>query len=107
MIYATIYRTDSDCTNGGVSSKYWHMHVMEESELSVTEPSDPERTLVLVRRMMRGKRAYYLRPYIEPKGMVGGMFGGNYAKVDYDICRYPLPIHDRYETQEQYEALSR
>lgn len=107
MIYATIYRHESDCTNGGVSSRYWNMEVIEEKDVPNYEPSNPDRTLVLVRRMWRGKRSYYLRPLNEPKGMIGPMFGGNYGKVDSSVCRYPLPIHDRYETPDEYEALSR
>lgn len=51
----------------------------------------------------------------KPKGMIGPMFGGNYAYAyEREFPRYstlpnrsvPIPIHDRFETPEEYETLS-
>ena len=43
-----------------------------------------------------------------PKGMVGPMFGGNfiYSSDSRFPFPYPIPIHDRYETQKCYNTLS-
>ena len=57
---------------------------------------------------------YFLNPQVGddfevyPKGNVGYMFGGNFihtsdSRIPND---YPIPIHDRQETQEQYNHLS-
>ena len=98
MMYATIYRTEQDGSNGGVSSKYWKMEVVEPNELSTYKPLNPNEVLVLIKRHeRRGKRAYYLTPLNGWMDGVKPSFGGNYAKLDDKTCRYPIPIYDRYE----------
>lgn len=102
--------TLGDCTNNGASSRYDRMYYIRESQVNeylMRDDINKDRILVLIERMLWGRPAWYLRPLVEPKGTVGCMFGGNYATVDYEDCNHPLPIHDRYETPEQYEILSR
>jgi len=45
-----------------------------------------------------------------PKGnTIGAMAGGNYVKDSngmFRIVPFPVPVHDRYETPEQYDMLS-
>jgi len=54
-------------------------------------------------------------PLVIPEGMVGPMFGGNYVINEHSegFPKYPnmdrvvpIPVHDRFETEEQYKALS-
>lgn len=48
-----------------------------------------------------------LKPVNQPKGVVGPMSGGNKAYSSDSRCKRIYHIHDRFETQAQYEALSR
>ena len=68
--------------------------------------------------VFRPQFGFHLEPRIKPEGLIGGMFDGKYAKVDYMVkewmsrkAGYPvsqvLAIHDRFETQSQYDALTR
>lgn len=65
---------------------------------------DP-RMLIYVKRILWGQRHDYLKPLFAPGGekVIGPMFGGNKAVVD----GIEVKIHDRYETAEEYEVLSR
>lgn len=49
---------------------------------------------------------YHAEPIDQPSGMVGPMFGGNFCYSSdsrfREICQYPIPIHDRFETVEAY-----
>lgn len=108
MNLAFVLRMESDCTGGGLSSRSWTFIVVTEEQELTLETNKPEKYLVLVKRELWGEKAWYLRPLniIKPQGCIGPMMGGNYAKVDYSVCRYPLPIHDRFETPETYNLLT-
>jgi hypothetical protein len=80
----------------------------------VTEPSAEAPLYKFVYREAFG---YHLEPVDKPKGMIGPMFDGVYAIVDYKVksalekkLGYPISevIHvmDRFETQKMYDALS-
>ena len=112
-----------DCTNNGISSKHQILIVISGTEIEIEEYrqkyAENERilnkTVVLVKRQLFGKPLWYFEPLVKPKGKIGGMSGGNYCNVDYNAnddftpygLGFPLPIHDRFETQEEYDALSR
>lgn len=104
-----VLRSESDCTNNGLSSKKWYFRMITEEDESTLKTDYPEEYLVLVKRILWGEKAWYLRPLkiLKPNNSLEPMFGGNYGKLDYRLSKYPLPIHDRYETQEEYDALSR
>tara|TARA_R110001632_G_scaffold14395_1_gene48576 strand:+ start:295 stop:657 length:363 start_codon:yes stop_codon:yes gene_type:complete len=82
----------------------------------VTEADDEKPLYKLVYRPQFG---YHLAPVAEnPEGMLGPMFDGNYAAISWEIKKalekklgHPytdvLHVHDRYETQETYDLLSR
>lgn len=108
MRFAHVLRMVSDCTNGGVSSKRWIFKLITEEEETTLQTDKPEEYLVLVKRELWGKKAWYLRPLkiLHQKGYLSPMHGGNYATIDYDLSRLPLPIHDRFETQREYDILS-
>ena len=108
MKTAHVLRTETDCTNNGVSGKRWIFRMITEEEERSLQTTEPDVFLVLVKRELWGKSAWYLRPLniLKPAGSVGPMHGGNYAVVDYNLSRLPLPIHDRFETPEECLALS-
>ena len=118
-LFVSIYKKGkSDCTNGGASSRYDYMTAFDgdikEIENYVRENSiDIDECLYVVRRESWGEQQPYLTPLAyaikKPNGIV--MFGGNYCKGDSRWKEwfghyYPLPIHDRCETQEEYERMS-
>lgn len=111
-----------DCSNGGISSKNQMLIVISGSKEEIEEyrqkHADNERilnkTVVLDKRELFGKPLWLVKPLIKPENMVGGMASGNYLSIDYNAREeftpfglgFPLPIHDRFETQRQYNALS-
>ena len=73
-----------------------------------------EDAMRLNKRVLWGEKHYYIEPVVHPKGKLGPFAGGNYATTSNatwsDILgertSRPLPIHDRFETQEEYDLLS-
>ena len=75
----------------------------------------------LYRFVWRDAFGYHLEPVDQPEGMIGPMYGGVYAEIDRMVIEklakakgieeYAVPelmrVHDRFETQEMYDALSR
>lgn len=103
---------NTDCTNGGISSKRDMLTMVVYADGETPNPADGD--LMLVRRVLWGKRYDYLSPITEvEKGNVGWMMGGNFGYTsdsrfeEYTESAQPLPIHDRQETQEEYDFLSR
>lgn len=102
-----------DSSNGGISSRFNEILVEcpnGNSEVDLDNP--PANFCVVVKRILWGEKHYYVRPYAEPDG-VGWMYGG--CIVDTSDSRwselievdYPLHLHDRTESQELYDMLSR
>ena len=119
-LYVTIYRyPNADCTNHGLSSKHNMLDCfdgdVEDVKHYVEENGyDIHKCLYVVRRMLWGEPHPYLTPLDwaikKPNGNV--CFGGNYAVGDSRWRLWfghylPLPIHDRVDTWEDYEALTR
>lgn len=106
-----VYRTKGqDCTNGGISAKYdTLLLVCEEGYVNIDESNLPE-NLVKVSEHNCGYSTYkFIEPVARPKHL-GWMFGGNIGYTSdgrFDkLASYPLPIHDRQETQEHYDLLT-
>ena len=106
-----------DCTNNGVSAVAGSLCVV-----NVPGPFDPSAALPAVELVEGpGGKGHAILRQVEAKrpGMVGPMFGGNYAETCDDRFTQALreltgakfygavPIFDRYETPAEYEALSR
>ncbi len=123
-----------DCTNDGVSSRETHVRLLMPDEpilpadLDPPGPSlfydGPTSPPVLLRlRVMRHERTpafgskeyFYAEPVEQPEGLCGPMDGGNYLLVSGPDAHHaglpqllhPIPIHDRFETWAEAEALSR
>jgi hypothetical protein len=112
-----------DCTGGGWSSKHKTVTVVNvdgpTDEAAPTEAfalvPGPTGQPILVPAVKTGDDEYQ---GFKPEWLVGPMFGGNYAgtsdsrfgealKAQFGIkANVAVPIHDRFETAEQYAALS-
>ena len=114
----SVYRWGlGDCTNGGESAGVGSLCVVNVSGPFSPRPGLPAFELV---EGPGGRGHAILRPVEAKKpGMVGPMFGGNYAETsdgrftealrDLTGTKFygAVPIFDRYETPADYEALSR
>lgn len=103
-----------NCSNNGISSKYKDVLViMAEGEGQVFD-EDPKRpTVKIVRRIIQGKEYIHAEPVNPIKSEnIGYMFGGCFifssdSRFSRFISQYPVALHDRQESQEEYDILSR
>ena len=113
----SVYRWGlGECTNGGISARVGSLCVT-----NVEGPFNPGPALPAVELVQGpgGKGHAILQDPRQRPGMVGPMFGGNYAETSDSRFQEALrkvtgarfygavPIHDRWETPAEYEALSR
>ena len=107
-----VYRTGhTDCTNGGISSRYDRLLVIcDEGFVEIDENDPPENLVKIVKRRLFGSDIYHIAPYDAPKG-AGWMFGGNYAATSdsrfsrmIDGMYGAVAIHDRQESWDEYES---
>jgi hypothetical protein len=99
------------CSNNGISEKYDRLLlVCEEGFIDIDENDLPENLVKVVTRNLFGNEYKHIEPY-KNATQIGYMAGGSYASSSDSrfraISQYPLSIHDRQETQEQYDQLSR
>ena len=91
-----VFRSDTDCTNGGITSCYNHLVLVGAGIPEIFEANDEMPALILKVRYGR----LYAEPAEDPEpGRVGWMFGGNfvYSSDSRFPCAYPIPVHDRQE----------
>jgi hypothetical protein len=110
----SIYKSGPDCTNDGVTANATSAVLVNADgcprvpEIFGSNGDVPE--LIIGYDVVGGKTTYYATPNaLPPDGRTGYMFGGNFiysedSRFPFD---YPVPVHDRTETWEQYEQLSR
>jgi len=111
-----VYRDNlGDCTNGGASSTVDAVCVINMD--GPFNPSADRPAFELIPGAFPGTAV--LVPADRPDGMIGPMFGGNMGySSDSRFSRAvekmtghrfygALPIHDRFETQADYDALTR
>lgn len=111
-----VYRrpNGTDCTNGGISAKYDRLLVVcPDGFIDVDENDPPENLCKVVKRHLFGRDIFHVEPVVPPKG-AGWMAGGNFAETSDSrfgkLCgdMYgALSIHDRDESWEMYDMLSR
>jgi len=99
------------CSNNGVSEKFDKLLLIhEEGFVDIDENNPPENLVKLVIRNLADGEYKHIEPYKNATS-IGYMSGGSYASTSDSrfskISKYPLAIHDRQETQEEYDALSR
>lgn len=129
MLHVTIHvykhvpwvREGYDPSNGGITSRLDSFEVFSADATDEEIRSWCERAgkrmedvARLDKRMLWGEKHYYIKPVVKPKGFIGPMFGGSFADTSNGVwaeilgerCGRPVPIHDRFETQEMYDTLS-
>lgn len=119
----SVYRDTSlgDCSNYGVTcpeaaegKRFVIFDPTLEGHIDLEEAkANPDCVcLKVIRRNIGGEYLHVEPMFGRPEGMAGPMFGGNYvmtsdSRFGEAFGRRPLPVHDRWETWEQNEALSR
>lgn len=104
----------SDCTNGGVTSKNERVLLLPEGvEATPEQLAGRLPILKVVRRILGGTPYLHAEPVNRPgQGSIGSwMAGGNFvytsdSRYSEWVCQYPISVHDRTETPEQYRSLS-
>lgn len=118
-----------DCTNGGVSGRvnsctlFSDCSIEEAVQYCLDHNMRPEDQLIFEERTLWGEDHSICVPLVFPSKasgkVIGPMSGGNYVNQCGSDPAYPhlkgwaknqsfpIPIHDRFETQEEYDLLSR
>jgi hypothetical protein len=109
LVFVLRHADGTDCTNGGITSKVSKAILVGDGIPEIFTPNEDAPALRLVRRNIDGE--YLHAEPVEGKDAkrVGWMTGGNfiYTSDARFPSRQPISVHDRQETVEQYEALSR
>lgn len=103
-----------DCTAGGVTSKQTRFVLVDDSIQAPFEVKEDEVYMVLVRRVFGSGNGSYVHaePRRNGKPLIKegyyGMMGGNfiYTSDSRFPNSYPIPVHDRFESPECFEAMS-
>lgn len=108
VMYNNAYRK---CANGGITEQCETLYLVCDKGWFSLPESDP-RLIKLVERNLFGLETYVHAEPMNPgdtSSLCGPMAGGNfvYSSDSRFPSLYPVPVHDRYETWEQYELLSR
>lgn len=99
-----------DCSGGGVTSKFSHFVLLTDNpRAQVFKVTEDSPALRLVKRTIGGEPYVHAEPDgPAPKGCVGPMAGGAFVYSCDSRFReitgvsYPISVHDRYETVEDY-----
>ena len=98
-----------DCSNHGISEKFNDILLICDEGYIDVEGDEPNLCKLVVRNLF-GNEYKHVEPVAKPKG-VGWMAGGTIVYTCDSRFRrmseYPLSLHDRCESQELYDALSR
>lgn len=107
----SIYEDKSigNCSNNGISSRFREVLLICDSGfINIDENNPPENLCKIVTRNIFGREHKHIEPVARPTG-VGWMAGGSICYTCdsrfRELSQYPLCLHDRQETQEQYDAM--
>ena len=114
----SVYRWNlGDCTADGVTSKVDSIMLFDnQKEALEYEKETGKRALYLENRKLSWHKEPYKTAYPASglhRNSVGWMMGGNFVYCSHSGfseifgTSYPIPVHDRQESQEVYDALSR
>lgn len=112
-IRAEIVKGRHSSANGGMSDTVTSVTIVGDGFSEHHEPTPDAPAVRLVHRMVGGEPAHYFEPVDQPESMCGPMASGSYVHAYGDEFRKAtgiygaVPLHDRFETWAQYEALSR
>ncbi len=100
-----------DCSNGGLSSKYKDILVIcPDGNVEVDETNPPENLCKIVERDLGFTVYKYIEPVAHPTGvgwMASGAIGYSCDSRFRRMSEYPLVMHDRTESQKEYDMYSR
>ncbi len=105
LVYTLRCAALGDCTNGGHSATFDKFILIGDGipELFASDVNTP--ALILVKGTPAGRPYMYATPVHAPSGLIGPMFGGNYiTSSDSRMPQAVIPVHDRFETGEQYAS---
>lgn len=110
-VYVYSNKLFGSSSNGGVTSKYDRLLLIcDGGFIDIDESNPPENLMKIVVRTFHDGEYKHIEPY-KKATEIGYMYGGSYASTSdsrfSSISKYPLPIHDRQESQEVYDSLSR
>jgi hypothetical protein len=110
-IYVYNNQTFKGCSLNGISEKFDRLLLIcDEGFIEIDENNIPENLVKVVTRKLYDGEYKHIEPYKKASG-VGYMSGGSYASTSDSrfskISKYPLAIHDRDESQEDYDRFSR
>ena len=113
-LIVSVLRDEYDCTNGGISSGVNTLLLVGDDIPKVhSRPRDSDRILKIVKRNIGGRVYIHAEPIHSPeKGFTPWSMGGNFVYSSDSRFRefvndYPIAVHDRSDTWENYELLSR
>lgn len=102
-----------DCSNNGISSRHKEiLLICDDGPIEVDEKNPPDNLCKVVLRDLGFTKHVCIEPYAEAKG-AGWMFGGTIIDTSDSRFRratgidYPVHLHDRDESWELYDMLSR
>jgi hypothetical protein len=96
------------CLNGGISSRFSQVLLVGPDVPQIFEADDKTPIVLLVKRNVGGVYLH-AEPIKQPTGMIGPMAGGAfiYTSDSRFPSRYPISLHDRWESQRSYDMLTR
>lgn len=103
--------TYSGCSNGGITERFDKLLLLcDEGFVDVDESNPPENLVKIVTRYFGSREYKHIEPVASTApGCVGWMSGGAVAYTCDSrfskMSEYPLCVHDRQETQAQYDAM--
>ncbi len=86
-----------DCTNGGVTTKYQQFVLIGKDIPEIFTPDKDAPALYLIERMIGGRQYFHASTTPGSSGMAGGNFV--YTSDSRFPNRYPISVHDRFETK--------
>ncbi len=101
-----------DCSNNGITSRFNEILVIcPEGNIEIDESKPlPENLCKVVTRDFGFGIYKHIEPIVKPNGvgwMAGGCIGYTCDSRFRRMSEYPLPIHDRTETQAEYDCYSK
>ena len=120
-LFVTIFRPAGfpDCTGNGLSSKvnsaflFFDCTAIDAIMWCKKHEKDPSKQFFLKKRDLWGEDHSYAEPLIKPNDKAQ-LFGGNFLYTSDSnmyktggIYKVPIPIHDRFETWEEFDGLSK
>lgn len=96
------------CSNGGISSRVTEVTLVGPDIPQIFYVSAEAPAVKLVKRNIGGEYVH-AEPVEQPEGVCGPSAGGAFIHSSDSRfpSKYPISLHDRFDTWEHYEALSK